>query len=312
MRLTLAHPVFLALTLALVGCSSSHDGGDGGVEPPDGCPPTVGSCMTSCCESSAPLRYEGCTPVCAAGSTFIDRCAPAPGCGLEDGGICVMPGIPSPPCVGGACCTESFGFAVWDCATSGWSCPAGSSPAEECAPDPGARCPAPYLACGEPTDCVLASDQCCGPCERTLENTDAVNRDRLQEYFDYDTECAGIDCAPCPEPVPDPLAPRLFATCGADGTGDLCRAFDVRTDPVSACETDADCVVRAPECCECGGSTDPESLIAIRADAGGRFMQLVCPAEGACAGCLPIYPPEASAYCAADGHCAVAVTTTFP
>ncbi len=295
-RLTLAH---LALAFALTGCPSSHSG------PPDDCPEVAGSCMDACCTGSRdPIRYEGCTPVCPEGTSFVDRCAPAPGCGA-DAGTCPMPGMLPPTCASGPCCTTTHGMAVWDCATLAWSCPDGGDPS--CDPDPGARCAAPYLGCDEPTDCVLASDQCCGPCERTLANSDSVNRDRVDEYFDRDAECGDVLCEPCPPPSSDPLRPRVFPTCGADGRGDLCTAFDLRIEAFTECSTDTDCLVRTPDCCECGGDTSDLALIAIRVDAEGAFAQRVCPSDTACPECLPDYPSDVSAYCAEDGHCAVAI-----
>lgn len=213
-----------------------------------------------------------------------------------------MPGMLPPPCVSGGCCTNTHGPATWDCDTLSWVCETGST---ECSPDPRIRCPAPYLACDEPTDCMMASATCCGPCEWTLDNGTSVNRERVSEFFDRDAECADVDCAACPPPSSDPLRPRVFPTCGSDGRGDLCAAFDLRDVSFTECTTDADCRVRTPDCCECGGDTSELALIAIRTDGEGAFAQRVCPAEGVCLDCLPAYPATVHAFCAADGHCAL-------
>ncbi len=260
--------------------------------------------MDPCCTTPAePRGWDECTPICPEGTTFVDRCAPAPGCDL-DAGVCPMPGMLPPPCVSGGCCDTTHGMADWDCDTLSWVCETGSP---ECSPDPRIRCPAPYLACDEPPDCVMADDQCCGVCEVTLENSDSVNRDRIREYFDRDAVCGDVLCEPCPPPSSDPLRPRVFPTCGSDGRGDLCTAFDLRDVSFTECTTDDECRVRTPDCCECGGDTSELALVAIRADSDAAFAQRVCPATAVCPGCVPAYPANVRAFCAADGHCAVDV-----
>jgi len=211
----------------------------------------------------------------------------------------------APTCASDGCCTTAHGRAVWDCDTLDWTCPSGGEP--DCAPASDVRCPAPYLSCEEPTDCGLAAAQCCGPCEWTLDNATSVNRDRMDEFFDQAAECDDVFCEPCPPPSTEPLRPRVFPTCGADGRGELCTAFDLRDVPFTECTTDADCRVRVPDCCECGGDTADHALIAIRADGEAAFAQRVCPSDTFCPECLPAYPDDVSAYCAADGHCAVAL-----
>ena len=76
----------------------------------------------------------------------------------------------------------------------------------------------------------------------------------------------------------------------------------MRTLELSACSSDADCRLRVTSCCECGGDTNPDALIAIRSDVEADYMALVCDATD-CDLCAPVYPDSMEAFCADDGHC---------
>jgi hypothetical protein len=156
--------------------------------------------------------------------------------------------------------------------------------------------------CNRTSDCIVVSNSCCDACgEPTLAQVDAVNRFRVDDQRDD----------VCPDPVPCPKCasqdnPDLLATCAAE----RCQAVDIRTHAVSSCALDTDCKLRVSGCCECGGSTLPEALIAINASLETAYRELACDAGQACAECAPVYPTEVEAHCAPDGHCAVRQTTS--
>ncbi|MFW5920446.1 MAG: hypothetical protein ACOCUS_01300 [Polyangiales bacterium] len=132
--------------MLLGGCSSSHGpgsgedggGGDASVGADAGeCSTLAGSCQNDCCTDSVPARFdEECNPICPDGYRFIDRCAPAPGCGT-DGGTCppIDPGF----CYGGPCCGDRITAEV-DSETCTAYCPEGYAREDECTPDPAADC----------------------------------------------------------------------------------------------------------------------------------------------------------------------------
>ncbi|MFO0555712.1 MAG: hypothetical protein U0271_45470 [Polyangiaceae bacterium] len=152
-----------------------------------------------------------------------------------------------------------------------------------------------WASCTLTSQCVLRANTCCGTCgEPTLADVDAVNSDKVDAHQQE----------VCPNPVPCPdcislVNPDLLATC-TEGT---CTAIDVRKDAVSACTADTDCRLRTQGCCECGGSTAEEDLIAVRVDAASDFAALACDPEVGCPACEPMYPTSVEAFCADDGHC---------
>jgi hypothetical protein len=156
-----------------------------------------------------------------------------------------------------------------------------------------------WRTCSEPSDCVLVANSCCGVCgPPELEDRDAVNKSRTDEHFQE----------VCPEPQPCPecveeFNPYLVATCEQQS----CIGYDVRRESFTECETDADCRVRVRECCECGGTTDPYSLIAIAQDGEAAYTDLVCGGPVDCPACEPVYPDNATAVCGDAGHCEVEV-----
>jgi hypothetical protein len=79
---------------------------------------------------------------------------------------------------------------------------------------------------------------------------------------------------------------------------------DLLAQPVTACADSTSCRLRTVECCECGGRTDTESLIAINALKALEFSPLVCDPGASCDLCEPIYPATAHAVCS-SGHCTV-------
>ena len=150
-----------------------------------------------------------------------------------------------------------------------------------------------WAACRVPSDCVIVSNGCCDTCGMpTLADVDAVNKSFLAEH--YDAVC-GVPNPMCPECV-TMLNPELIATC-RDG---FCLALDVGADEITACTSSEDCVIRTPECCECGADMTLGVLIAIRSDSRSDLEELVCDPDVDCAMCAPVYPDNVEAVCDDD------------
>lgn len=203
------------------------------------------------------------------------------------------PPIGAPRCVDETCCGEEAA-AVLEPGCH-FVCPSGFVVADTCEPSASCSFEGP---CTTPSECTLAANDCCGPCGTpTLDDYDAILTSRA----------AAHQHAVCP--APDPACPdcvvmddpNLGATCNAG----RCEEYDVRQLPLSACTSDDACVLRTRDCCECGASTDPTNLVAIRGDARVEYASLLCDDLGACPPCEPIYPTDVEAYCADDGHCAI-------
>lgn len=152
--------------------------------------------------------------------------------------------------------------------------------------------------CTVSTDCVVVPETCCGQCGvAARDDAIALREENRAEYRDLVCE----DAPPCLPCAGDP-DPTLVATCVAG----LCEVVDLLEQEVTACSVNDDCRLRAQACCECGAGTGPGGLIALRSDAVPAYQALVCPPDGGCAGCVPLYPDEAEAVCSAEGRCQVA------
>ena len=157
-----------------------------------------------------------------------------------------------------------------------------------------------WAACQVPSDCVIVSNGCCDTCGMpTLNEVDGVNKSFLDEHYDD----------VCENPIPCPrcatmLNPELIATC-LEG---FCLAVDAGAEDISACTGSEECVIRTPECCECGADMTPEVLIAVRSDSRRDLEELVCDPDVDCAMCAPVYPDNVEAVCDDDGHCAALIT----
>jgi hypothetical protein len=80
--------------------------------------------------------------------------------------------------------------------------------------------------------------------------------------------------------------PYLVATCRAS----RCEVVDLLQQAVTSCTANTDCRLRTNVCCECGGPTDVEHLIAINSGGEQGFTALVCDPMQACGRCAAIYP----------------------
>lgn len=132
-------------------------------------------------------------------------------------------------------------------------------------------------------------------CRPTAQPTrgDAVALARTSAPAYRDMVCGDDFGCPACAGQPDPT---LLATCEAA----RCVAVDLQAHPATECASDADCRVRTADCCECGGATDPASMIAV--DGAAANEALVCGEGVGCPECAPVYPSEYRAVCEA-GRC---------
>ena len=178
-----------------------------------------------------------------------------------------------------------------------------SSPSDTSRADDGVDAPPPdappvdWTSCGDVTECELTSVTCCGTCgEPTTSDVTAIAKV-------HDAEWRSAVCGPGPGACPGCASrpnPDLRVTC----TAAHCRVLDVHTDAVSACESDADCMVRAPECCEPCGAVSPYDLVALSRAQLSTYLAETCPSGGtSCPDCAPSYPAGVTAKCDDTKHC---------
>ncbi|MBI5537286.1 MAG: hypothetical protein HY898_31480 [Deltaproteobacteria bacterium] len=161
--------------------------------------------------------------------------------------------------------------------------------------------------CFGPGWCVKLYNGCCPACglEKITDNT-AVNRDPVQQATFRAAQCS--DPTPgCPDCMTQ-TDPNLAAFCVAQH----CEMIDVQTNDVSACNSEGDCMLRYPECCEQCGGPAPQMLIAINKSQYSTYQDQACDptSPAACPPCVPVYPDDWMAYCGADKHCHAAQIQT--
>lgn len=171
---------------------------------------------------------------------------------------------------------------------------------------------APDLAwCLGAGDCSLLPKTCCGSCSTpTVADMVAVRKGNESKYRD-------LVCGPtppaCPECAPYIADDSLQAWCifgsgGGSGGGapaGRCTAVDVRKEPVSACSTDTDCMLRHSSCCEpCDARRD--DLVALSRSSIDAYRSKVCTGTETCSRCMTSYPSDALARCdTVTRHCVV-------
>ncbi len=140
-------------------------------------------------------------------------------------------------------------------------------------------------------ECSLTSRTCCGVCgSPTLDDVSAIRWDKVELY--RSVVCGGNGPVPCPA-CASMENPHLTAVCRSS----ICSAIDVRNDTVSACTSNADCMLRyGTGCCETCGVGLESHLTAFRKDAVQSVVRCL-PNEGACPPCVATYPANASAVC---------------
>jgi len=161
------------------------------------------------------------------------------------------------------------------------------------------------FACEVDTDCIVVPESCCGSCgAATRGDALAMSGDAAGDYLT--SVCAGMGCHIC-YMAQDPT---LVATCDAG----RCELVDLHEHPVARCSSDADCRLRTRSCCDCGGDTSREGLLAVRTDSAAGYVELVCDmgASEPCLECAPVYPDEATASCNPGGWCEAIWATPGP
>jgi hypothetical protein len=156
-----------------------------------------------------------------------------------------------------------------------------------------------FGACTGPGQCVLALKECCAPCGApTLATYTPIQESSRDAH--RKSVCPDPAAVPCPK-CPTFIDKGLMSFCVAGA----CAPIDIRTHPFSACKSDADCTLRASECCECGGDVDQP--IALARSSVAAYVNEVCKVGTACADCAPSYPADKKAVCDPTlKHCVVA------
>ncbi len=169
-------------------------------------------------------------------------------------------------------------------------------PVEDAAPDapPDGAAEDP---CSVPSDCVLVPMSCCGRCGVPSREDAIALTTRAATHY-RDAVCEGVACPDCAGMVD----PTLLASC----VDSRCVVIDLYVHPSTACDTDDDCYVRTPECCECGASPGPTGLIAASRVGTPRYESLVCDPGTGCDACVPTYSELAIPVCT-DDHCRVTI-----
>lgn len=170
--------------------------------------------------------------------------------------------------------------------------------------NPDGSAPAQYASCTAPGQCLVVPKTCCGRCGTpTLDDMVSVSIEKDSAY--RSSVCGGgtiacPDCAGMDEP-------NLVAVCRST----KCSAVDLRSDGMSACQVDGDCLLRAGNgCCEPCSDPDPHSLIAVSQSGYSELRANLCrPGDGPCSRCLVQYPPGYAATCDQTKHCVVTKRT---
>lgn len=149
-------------------------------------------------------------------------------------------------------------------------------------------------ACAGPSECRVLPQSCCGSCGAAVRGDAlAIHEDDVDAHRSM--VCDALVCPPCFTPED----PTLVGACVASA----CTLVDLQQrDDITACTTDDECRVRTSDCCECGGTTDPDAAIAVRVDAEQPLSALICDADVGCPECLPAPPPGLIAACI-SGRC---------
>jgi hypothetical protein len=145
--------------------------------------------------------------------------------------------------------------------------------------------------CELPADCVIASRTCCGEGGAATERDSVALPRAWRDDGRIACEGASMSCPDCFQETD----PSLIATCQANE----CRVVALTREPVTACNTDVDCVLRPAQCCESGAS----SFLAVRSDSVDQLDRLLCGEEPvACPECIG-RPPEGLLARCTEGRC---------
>jgi hypothetical protein len=137
------------------------------------------------------------------------------------------------------------------------------------------------LACTRHSDCALADRTCCGACNSSFPWVMAQSSWPIR-LIDAGICIPVASCSGCE--VQALFSAGLDALC-LEG---MCTAIDLGES--AYCDTDADCHVRTKDCCECGGDTALNGVMAVGKSYPSRPDW--CPRDQACDACMPTYPQE--------------------
>ncbi|MET0594302.1 MAG: hypothetical protein ABW133_16490, partial [Polyangiaceae bacterium] len=157
--------------------------------------------------------------------------------------------------------------------------------------------PISFNTCTGPGQCELSPVQCCACGALTLNQMVGVNMSKRAEYS---TWSCGPNPAPCPPCAPI-IDPNFVARCESN----ICRGFDIRTDPTyTKCGSDQECMLRRGlGCCECNTTGD---WVAISKVGAMILTPQVCAPNSVCPGCIPTPPVTTVAACVA-GSCVLRI-----
>ncbi len=151
--------------------------------------------------------------------------------------------------------------------------------------------PQNFTVCGAPGDCVLADATCCGACGIPKAS------DKVAVLETKQGELGALLCgASGPTACPDCIYGKngdLAAFCTPDSAEvDVCQVVEVSKHAVSACATDADCVLHTVGCCDCGGPS-PSDYVALSKPGVSVYEANLCGKAGTClADCAAGSPPS--------------------
>lgn len=152
-----------------------------------------------------------------------------------------------------------------------------------------------WARCSGFGSCILAPAQCCDVCGApTSTDVDAV-RNGAAPLAEHQAEVCDTPTPVCPGCATSPN-PALYPLCLAA----QCVVFDVRSQPISMCASNADCALVTSACCDCASP-----YISVRSDAQTAFRATVCDPNDTCTPCGAPPPANLEAFCATDGHCDV-------
>ena len=156
-------------------------------------------------------------------------------------------------------------------------------------------------ACAFTQECSLSEKSCCGYCsEQPISEFVAMNGKYTNAF--YEELCGGGPIA-CPDCITF-YHPNYVARCNAG----RCTESDVRSESISSCASDKDCVLRwGGQCCEACASTGyPEGSDLVAVNRYADFGEVGCSTPIPCDPCAaPPYPQEYLAECGPDAHCRV-------
>lgn len=156
-----------------------------------------------------------------------------------------------------------------------------------------------WAACAPPDTCLLETQTACGiGCEPVPLSRFVLVNSKLDPAYkkqEIVPPCVSSWCAPVPPEMVN--SPNYYAECVAN----RCLGLDVRTSELSACTSNADCILRnGTSCCGCG--TGNWIAVSSKANVEAAF----CGSTGSCAAdCVSAPVPPGVAPNCSMGHCLV-------